>query len=213
MESARVDDGLSHPPSLTLHGVFMEVMGIGVLLRGSAKVGKSELALELITRGHCLIADDAPNFCREAPARLVGRCPELLRDFLEVRGLGVLNIRALFGACGIREEKDLRLIIQLERMDEDSLGAFDRLQGSHQLCDFLGVVVPKITLPVAPGRNLAVLVEVAVRDHLLRVDGYNAVADFIERQRQRIAGNEEGRNAGLAGGDGARGGDVCGGLP
>ncbi|CAK0775122.1 HPr kinase/phosphorylase [Gammaproteobacteria bacterium] len=177
---------------LTLHGVFMEVMGTGVLLTGSAGVGKSELALELITRGHRLIADDAPIFTWVAPDALVGNCPELLQDFLEVRGLGLLNIRAMFGDSGVKKAKFLRLIIHLEHMNEIDLESIDRLHGNHQIRTFLEVEIPQITLPVAPGRNLAVLVEAAVRNHLLKNNGYNAALDFIERQRHHIKMNEEG---------------------
>jgi len=171
---------------LTLHGVFMEVMGAGVLLSGSSGVGKSELALELITRGHRLIADDAPIFSRMAPNSLVGNCPDLLRDFLEVRGLGLLNIRAMFGDSSIKEARFLQLIVHLEHMDEMELKEIDRLYGSHQIRTFLEVEIPQITIPIAPGRNLAVLVEAAVRDHLLRRNGYNAALDFIERQQIQI---------------------------
>jgi len=174
---------------LTLHGVFMEVMGAGVLLSGSSGVGKSELALELITRGHRLIADDAPIFSRMDPNSLVGNCPDLLRDFLEVRGLGLLNIRAMFGDSSIKEARFLQLIVHLEHMDEMELKEIDRLYGSHQIRTFLEVEIPQITIPIAPGRNLAVLVEAAVRDHLLRRNGYNAALDFIERQQIQI--NEE----------------------
>lgn len=175
-----------------LHGVFMEVLGTGVLLSGTAGVGKSELALELITRGHRLIADDAPVFSRVSPDTLVGDCPELLRDFLEVRGLGLVNIRAMFGDNGIKKSKSLRLIIQLKHMDELELEKIDRLHGNHQTCTFLEVEIPQITLPVAPGRNLAVLVEAAVREHLLKHTGYNAAFDFIERQRRQIQISNEG---------------------
>ena len=172
-----------------LHGVFMEVLGIGVLLTGDSGVGKSELALELVSRGNRLIADDSPEFSRIAPDTLNGTCPALLRDFLEVRGLGVLNIRAMFGDSAIKNNKYLRLIIHLKQMSDEDLRNMDRLQGNHSMCRILEVDVPQTSLPVAPGRNLAVLVEGAVRNHILSFSGYGAANDFAERQRQHMAQN------------------------
>lgn len=171
---------------IILHGVFMEVLGIGVLLTGKSGVGKSELALELISRNHRLIADDAPEFRRTGPDELNGSCPSELIGFLEVRGLGVLNIRAMFGDSVIKMSKNLRLIIELKRMGDDEMAAMDRLQGSRQQCNILDVEVPQITLPVAPGHNLAVLVEGAVRNHILLLKGYNAAQAFIDRQQRLI---------------------------
>lgn len=172
---------------IILHGVFMEVLGIGVLLTGDSGVGKSELALELVSRGNRLIADDSPEFSRITPDTLNGTCPTLLRDFLEVRGLGVLNIRAMFGDSAIKNSKYLRLIIHLKKMSDHELLNMDRLQGNHGICKVLDVEVPQTSLPVAPGRNLAVLVEGAVRNHILSFSGYNAANDFTERQRQYMA--------------------------
>lgn len=170
-----------------LHGVFMEVMTIGVLITGPSGIGKSELALELIARGHSrLVADDAPKFSRIAPDIVRGSCPELLRDFLEVRGLGIINVRKLYGDNSIKNDKYLRLIIRLERMEENRLLQLDRLGGSYRDCQVLGVKIPEITLPVAPGRNLAVLLECAVRNHVLRVGGYNAMDEFVEKQQLLI---------------------------
>jgi HPr kinase/phosphorylase len=179
---------LSHllADSVVVPGVFMEVMGTGVLLTGKSGVGKSELALELLSRGQRLIADDAPEFTRIAPDVLDGTCPEPLRDFLEVRGLGVLNVRAMFGDSAIKLHKYLRLIVHLERMSDQQLLAVDRLRGSQDRRIVLAVDVPVVTLPVAPGRNLAVLVEVAVRNHLLRTKGYYAAEDFIARQQREL---------------------------
>ncbi len=168
---------------VTLHGVFMEIMAIGVLLTGSSGAGKSELALDLITRGHRLVADDAPEFRRIAPDIINGTCPKALVDFLEVRGLGIINVRELFGASAIKRNKYLKLIIKLERMEETRLLDLDRLEGSYATQDVLGVPVPTITLPVAPGRNLGVLVECAASNQILRTSGYNSTLDFIERQR------------------------------
>ncbi len=169
---------------LTVHGVFMEILGIGVLITGESGIGKSELALELINRGHRLVADDAPEFFRLAPDTLNGRCPSALREFLEVRGLGVLNIRAMFGDSAIKPSKNLRLIIHLERMSDEELRNIDRLQGSRQSRTLLEVEVPQVTLPVAPGHNLAVLAEGAARNHILALSGYDAAQVFIARQHQ-----------------------------
>jgi len=169
----------------TIHGVFLEVLGMGVLISGHPAVGKSELALELITRGHRLIADDAPQFSREAPDVISGHCPPVLRDFLEVRGLGVLNIRAMFGDSAIKRTKYLRLVINLKKMRVNEIAAMDRLTGTHTERTLLGNKIPEVTIPVAPGRNLAILVEAAVRNHILRSKGYDAPQMFIEQQ-QRI---------------------------
>jgi HPr kinase/phosphorylase len=170
----------------TLHGVFMEVLGMGVLLVGDAAVGKSELALELVSRGSRLVADDAPEFTRVAPDIVNGNCPPMLREFLEVRGLGILNIRAMFGDSAIKRSKYLRLIVQLKRMNSQELSELDRLSGTFSHRDVLGVSIPEVTVPVAPGRNLAILVEAAVRNHLLKLQGYDASSAFIERQQQAM---------------------------
>jgi HPr kinase/phosphorylase len=170
----------------TVHGVFMEVLGMGVLLTGDPAIGKSELALDLIGRGHRLIADDAPLFARIAPETLNGSCPALLRDFLEVRGLGVLNIRAMFGESAVRESKNLNLIVHLRAMNDRELSRMDRLSGSLSARPVLGVAVPQIIMPVAPGRNLAILVEAAVRHQILRIRGYDAGVDFAERQARAV---------------------------
>jgi len=174
---------------VTIHGVFMEVLGMGVLLTGDPAVGKSELALELISRGHRLIADDAPEFSRMAPDILTGGCPPLLQEFLEVRGLGLLNIRAMFGDSAIKREKYLRLIINLRKLNDEELAKMDRLVGSYSTRHLLGVDTPEITIPVAPGRSLAILVETAVRQHIHRRKGYDASEDFMERQRHMIDQN------------------------
>ncbi len=170
----------------TVHGVFMEVLGMGVLLTGDAAVGKSELALALISRGHRLVADDAPEFAQVAPDILNGTCPPLLRDFLEVRGLGILNVRAMFGDSAVRRKKDLHLILNMRAMSDEELTSLDRLGGDQSVRLIQGVTVPQITVPVAPGRNLAILVEAAVRHHSLRLRGYDAAVDFTERQARMM---------------------------
>jgi len=172
-----------------LHGVFLEVLGMGVLLTGHSAVGKSELALELIIRGHRLIADDVTEFRRIAPDIVSGSCPPLLREFLEVRGLGILNIPAMFGDSATKRSKYLHLIVHLKRMKLQEIADMERLRGAGRYRNVLGVDVPEITVPVAPGRNLAILVETAVRNHILKLKGYDAAELFIERQQQAIKEN------------------------
>ena len=173
--------------SVTLHGVFVEVYSIGVLITGDSGAGKSELALELITRGHRLVADDAPEFTLIAPDVIDGRCPELLQDCLEVRGLGILNVREMFGDTAIKRNKYLRLIVHLQRMDGDiNAQPVDRLRGDASTRDVMGVAVSMFTLPVAAGRNLAVLVEAAARNHILRLKGYDPAQTFIDRQAHQL---------------------------
>jgi HPr kinase/phosphorylase len=192
LEGARLIDHINYYLSdlladkRTVHGVFMDVMGIGVLLTGASAVGKSELALELITRGHRLVADDAPEFTRVAPDILRGSCPAPLHDFIEVRGLGVLNVRAMFGDSAIKPSKNLDLIVNLLPATSEQFIDIDRLSGSRHSRQLLEVEVPEIHLPVAPGRNLAVLVEAAARNELLLYNGYSAAEDFVEQQRRFI---------------------------
>lgn len=171
-------------PSTVLHGVFLEVSGLGVLITGDPAVGKSELALELITRGHRLIADDALEVFAVSPDTLEGRCPFLLQDFMEVRGLGVLNIRRLFGETAVKSKKNLKLIIHLT--PAENWRSLDRLDMTASIRDILGAQVPEIRIPVAVGRNLAVLVEVAVRNHILKLRGFNSSEEFADRQRAAI---------------------------
>lgn len=173
-----------------LHGVFMEVLGTGVLITGESSVGKSELALELISRGHRLVADDAPEFTRIAPDILDGRSPGLLQGFMEVRGLGVLNIREMYGDNAIKINKYLRLIIHMENLSKDNQRNFNRLKGHTKVQKILNVEIPVTVVPVAPGRNLAVIVEAAVRNHILRNNGYDASQQLIDLQQLAIENNQ-----------------------
>lgn len=192
LRSPQLMDILSHflalavADSISLHGVFMEVQGFGALIKGDAAIGKSELALELISRGHRLIADDIVDFYRISPERLEGRCPPLLQDFLEVRGLGILNIRALFGDNSVKPTKPLDLIIQLEMADKLAPQLLDRLNIKAQLEEVLGVKIPKVQIPIAAGRNIAVLVEVAIRNHMLLLRGINGTKQFTQRQQREM---------------------------
>lgn len=168
--------------SITLHGVFMEVFTLGVLITGDPGSGKSELALELLTRGHRLIADDAPEFTRMSPEIIDGTCPEELLDCLEVRGLGILNVRHMFGDAAVKMNKFLRLIIHLEIPGKSTeLKNNDRLRGNTSSLEVLELEIPRITLPVVAGRNLAVIAEAAVRDFMLKMKGFDAASAFIER--------------------------------
>jgi HPr kinase/phosphorylase len=168
----------------SMHGVFMEVQGFGVLITGNAAIGKSELALELISRGHRLVADDIVDFYRTSPERIEGRCPELLQDFLEVRGLGILNIRALYGDNAVKPTKPLDMMIQLELADVLNSQDLDRLSANRQTERVLDVEVSKVIIPIAAGRNIAVLVEAAVRNHMLLLRGVNATKQLTQRQKQ-----------------------------
>lgn len=172
---------------VTLHGVLMEIMGQGVLLSGGSGAGKSELALELLGRGHRLVADDAPLFTRLADGELEGCCEPVLQDFLEVRGLGVVNVRRLFGDAAVAASARLRLVLHLEWMQPDRLNQVDRLRPNQDIMEVLGVAVPRITLPVAPGRPLATLGEVAVRNHILSLQGYDATLEFTRRQQAYLS--------------------------
>ena len=169
-------------PRVTLHGVFMEIYSMGVLVTGESGSGKSELALELVTRGHRLVADDAPEFTQIAPDVLDGTCPELLQDMLELRGLGVLNIRQMFGDTAVKRNKYLRLIVHLSKPSlEPSPTGLERLTGDIGTRRVLDLDVPMITLPVMAGRNLAVLTEAATRMHILRSKGVDPAAAFMAR--------------------------------
>ena len=167
-----------------VHGVFMVILEVGVLLTGEAMIGKSELALELITRGHGLVADDMVEFRKVGPTTLQGRCPEMLRDFLEVRGLGLINIRSVYGETAIRPHKNLKLNVHLEPITLEGIGSMSRLPETNLVHSILGVNVPKMVIPVAVGRNLAVLVEAATRNFILQQRGIDSTQQFIERQER-----------------------------
>ncbi|HUP93157.1 MAG TPA: hypothetical protein VM074_12995 [Solimonas sp.] len=168
-----------------MHGVFMDIAGLGVLITGASGVGKSELALELIARGHRLVADDAAEL-RRSGTRLSGHCPPLLRGFLEARSLGILNVRRLFGARAVRSSCRLDLVIELDAPAGAGDTGLERLSGRRGVREVLGIAVPEISIPIRLGHNLAVLVEAACRDLKLRRRGYHADEDLARRQLSAI---------------------------
>jgi HPr kinase/phosphorylase len=171
---------------LTRHGVFMDILGLGVLLTGESGLGKSELGLELISRGHGLVADDAVDIYRVSQTSLEGRCPELLMNLLEVRGIGLLDIKAIFGETAVRRKMRLKLIVHLvrkETMDRD----FARLPYEPLNEDILDVSIRKTVIAVDAGRNLAVLVEAAVRNTILQLRGIDTYTEFIARHHKAMA--------------------------
>jgi HPr kinase/phosphorylase len=167
-----------------IHGVLMDMLGLGVLIIGESGIGKSECALDLVVRGHRLVADDTVEIRRRGETTLIGACPELTRYHMEIRGLGLINIRDLFGVAAIRNAKRVELVVQLERWDPDR--DYERLGLDELRYDILGLKVPLIRMPVATGRNLGVLVEVAARNQLLRTRGLHAARDLAARLEQTL---------------------------
>jgi HPr kinase/phosphorylase len=169
-------------PRAVRHGVLLDVYGLGVLIEGTSGIGKSECALDLVSRGHRLVSDDVIEVKRIGTDKVIGSAPELLREHLEIRGLGILNIRDLFGVSAISSAKTIDLSIKLERWDR--AGEVDRLGIDPRSIEVLGVRVPQVLIPVSPGRNLSTLVETAVRIQLLRSRGYNAAEAFVARHTE-----------------------------
>jgi HPr kinase/phosphorylase len=175
-------------PRETRHGVLLDILGLGVLLAGESGIGKSECALDLVGRGHRLVADDTVEIRCRGQAVLIGTCPELTRHHVEIRGLGLVNVTDLFGVSATRSSKRVELVVQLERWERGR--EYDRLGLDTATIEILGVPVPLVTMPVAPGRNLAMLVEVAARNQLLRSRGRHAarlLAERLERRLERLA--------------------------
>ena len=180
--SSMLEDSLAE--RTLLHAVLMDVLGLGVLIAGESGIGKSECALDLIVRGHRLVADDTVEVRRRQETILIGACPELTRYHMELRGLGVINVRDLFGVASTRHSKRIELVVQLERWDAGR--EYDRLGLDDRTYDLFGVRVPMLHMPVAPGRSLAILVEVAARNQLLRSRGLNAARDLAARLDERL---------------------------
>lgn len=165
-------------PSTTVHGVLLDVFGVGILLTGNSGVGKSETAIELIKRGHRLVADDSV-LIKRVEQELIGSAPERIRYFMELRGIGIINIKNMYGSGSILNEKEVELVMQLETWQQGK--EYDRIGGENACEEILGIEIPKLTIPVSPGRNLAILIEVAARNFRLKCLGYDAAQELIQR--------------------------------
>ena len=172
-------------PHMTRHGVLLDVYGVGVFLSGKSGVGKSEAALELVKRGHQLVADDVVDICRISDDRLIGTCPEKVRHLMEIRGIGVIDVKAMYGIGAVAFSKTIDLIIELETWDENK--AYDRIGLQDNEIDIMGVRVPRQTMPIKPGRNLAIIVEVAARNFSLKRAGYNAARELIAQLQDELS--------------------------
>lgn len=171
-------------PTTHLHGVLMDVLGVGILLSGKSGIGKSECALDLVIRGHRLVADDMVYIKKKMPAVLIGQANESLQHLMEIRGLGIINIKDLYGVSAIRDKKIVDMTLEL--VDWDEAHEYDRLGVDDQTITILGVEIPHIVIPVRPGRNLGSIIEVAARNNLLKGMGYHSARDFQERLMARI---------------------------
>ena len=175
-----------------IHGVLLDILGLGVLIVGESGIGKSECALDLVVRGHRLVADDTVEVRRRAESIVIGSCPELTRHHMEVRGLGLINIRDLFGVASTRTSKRIELVVQLDRWDAGR--EYDRLGLDDALYELIGLKVPLLRMPVGPGRNLAILVEVAARNQLLRMRGVHAARELVKRLDESLASAHPAKN-------------------
>lgn len=171
-------------PRVTRHGVLVDVYGVGVLLTGESGVGKSEAALELVKRGHQLVADDVVDICRVSENRLTGECPEMVRHFMEIRGIGIIDIKAMYGIGAVATSKSIDLVMHMEHWVQGK--EYDRLGLSEETITILGVKVPHQIMPVRPGRNLAIIIEVAARNLSLKRMGYSAAHELDRRLNEMI---------------------------
>ncbi|TDF97011.1 HPr(Ser) kinase/phosphatase [Paenibacillus piri] len=172
-------------PTTTIHGVLVDVYGIGMLISGTSGIGKSETALELVKRGHRLIADDAVEIRQTADHVLIGNAPELIRHLLEIRGVGIINVMTLFGAGAVRNVKKISVVVKLETWQQDK--QYDRLGLDEEMTQIIETEIPLVTIPVRPGRNLAVIIEVAAMNFRLKRMGYNAALQFTNKLTESLA--------------------------
>ena len=173
-------------PCITIHGVLVDVYGVGVLIMGESGIGKSEAALELVRRGHRLVSDDVVEILKVSDETLVGRAPDMTRHFIELRGIGIVDVKNLFGVLSVRETQNIELVITLEEWDRDK--AYDRLGLEEQYTEFLGNKVVCHQLPIRPGRNLAIIVETAAINHRQKGMGYNAAQELYRRFQKNLTG-------------------------
>ena len=188
---SRITDFLEHKlaPTATIHGVLVDVYGVGMLITGGSGIGKSETALELVKRGHRLVADDAVEIRQTSDGKLTGTAPELIRHLLEIRGLGIINVMTLFGAGAVRTQKRIAIVIKLENWQPDK--QYDRLGLDEETTKIIDTSIPLVTIPVRPGRNLAVIIEVAAMNFRLKRMGYNAALQFTNKLTETIADDME----------------------
>jgi HPr kinase/phosphorylase len=184
--AGQITDFLEHKlaPSTTIHGVLVDVYGIGMLISGSSGIGKSETALELVKRGHRLIADDAVEIRQTAENVLIGNAPELIKHLLEIRGVGIINVMTLFGAGAVRNNTKINVVVKLETWQQDK--QYDRLGLDEETTRIIDTDIPLVTIPVRPGRNLAVIIEVAAMNYRLKRMGYNAALQFTNKLTETI---------------------------
>jgi HPr kinase/phosphorylase len=178
-------------PASSIHGVLIDVFGVGVLILGKSGIGKSECALDLILRGHRLVADDMVHIQKRSPSALIGSGFEVIQHHMEIRGLGIINIRSLFGVEAIREQKKIELVVEL--MEWDTQQEYDRLGFENEKYVILDVELPLLRIPVTPARNLTTIIEVAARNHLLKVMGYDSASEFEKKLLHKMEEKEEGR--------------------
>ena len=176
-------------PRITRHGVFVEVYGEGILILGESGIGKSETAIELVKRGHRLIADDAVEIKRVSAKTLVGTAPEIIRYFVELRGIGIVDIRRLFGMGSVKSSEKVDMIIKFEHWDKNKI--YDRIGLEQEMTDILGIEVPTTTIPVRPGRNLSIILEIAAMNNRQRKMGYNTAEEFNQRMMEQIFAPKE----------------------
>jgi HPr kinase/phosphorylase len=172
-------------PRITRHGVLVEVFGVGLLLMGESGLGKSEAAVELLKRGHRLVADDAVEIRKVTTGSLVGTAPKLIRNYVELRGIGIINVAKMFGMSAVKDENPIDLVVNIVPWDNNE--AYDRLGLNDQYMEILDVQVPMNTIPITPGRNLAVILEVAAMNNRQRRMGYNPAKEFTEQMNQHFA--------------------------
>jgi HPr kinase/phosphorylase len=171
-------------PTSSLHGVLMDIYGVGVLILGKSGIGKSECALDLILRGHRLVADDMVHIQKRSPSSVIGSGFEVIQHHMEIRGLGIINIRSLFGVEAIRERKKIELVLEL--LEWDTQREYDRLGFEEEKFSILGMELPMLRIPVTPARNLTTIIEVAVRNHLLKVMGYDSALEFEKKLQRKM---------------------------